>query len=478
MALQATRATLRGASVIGRGLLVLALAGMAGCDKQAPTLDVIRAGGELRIATVVSGTTYYESALGPAGFEHDLATRFASWLGVRPRFVIAEGYRGLRRMLDANKAHVAAALLTVDALDDVRLRYGPSYAIARVVVVHRRGRVAPRSVDDLRGLDGAALDGRGMRELISRNLPRAAGFRWTLDGDATADDLLEAVEDGRLDYAIVTAFDFDSARPYRPELLSLLDLGAPQAVAWLYRPGIDDSLGKAQLAFLRELRASGELATLEARYFAAQVDFDYVASRALLRDYDERLPHYRDEFIAMAAQTGLDWTLIAAVAYQESRWQEDARSPTGVRGLMMLTRKTAAAYGVDRLDGADSIRGGALYLANCKSRLPARIREPDRTSLALAAYNLGIGHLEDARVLTARAGRNPDRWADVREFLPRLAKRQWARRARHGFARGYQAVHFVDNTRRYADVLRWLEAETVPPAPAPTALAPSISPAL
>lgn len=458
----------------------LVLACLAGCDKPAPTLDVIRAGGELRIATLVSGTTYYEGPHGPVGFEHDLATRFAAWLGLRPRFVVADSYADLRRLLDTNKAHVAAALLTVGRPGDPRLRYGPTYAIARVLVVHRRGRVAPRTVDDLRELRGAALGGRAMRELIERELPPSEGFQWTLRQDAAADGLLQDVDEGRLDYAIVTAFDFDSARTYYPELLSLLELGAPQAVAWLYRPGIDDSLGRAQLEFLRALRATGELAALEARYFAHGGDFDYVASRALLRHYDERLPRFRDEFIATAAQTGLDWTLIAAIAYQESRWQEDARSPTGVRGLMMLTRTTAKAYGVDRLDGAESIRGGALYLADMLARLPERIREPDRTWLALAAYNIGFGHLEDARVLTARAGRNPDRWADVREFLPRLASKKWARRTRHGYARGYQAVHFVDSTRRYYDVLRWLEAETTPPAPPapPAPLTPAISPAL
>jgi membrane-bound lytic murein transglycosylase F len=115
---------------------------------------------------------------------------------------------------------------------------------------------------------------------------------------------------------------------------------------------------------------------------------------------------------------------------------------------MMLTQPTAAQLGVsNRLDPAQSILGGARYLRSLLDRLPSRIEMPDRLYLALAAYNIGLGHLEDARVITQRQGKNPDRWVDVREHLPLLTQRQWYSETRYGYARGYEAVAYVANVR-------------------------------
>ena len=146
------------------------------------------------------------------------------------------------------------------------------------------------------------------------------------------------------------------------------------------------------------------------------------------------------------------------MGYQESHWNPDAVSPTGVRGIMMLTEATARQLGVeDRVDPRQSIFGGARYLRRIKRKIPERIAEPDRTWLALAAYNIGFGHLEDARILTQANGGDPDRWEDVREHLPLLADPKWHTRTRHGYARGGQPVHYVENIRYYYDVLLWLD---------------------
>ncbi|MEX2482782.1 MAG: membrane-bound lytic murein transglycosylase MltF [Gammaproteobacteria bacterium] len=458
---------------------ILAVA-LGACSQPPPTLEVIRAGGELRVATLISATTYYDGAHGPLGFEYDFARSFAKSLGLEARFVFARDYRELRALLHDNKAHIAAALLPIGTAVDPGLRYGPSYAVTRQAVIHHRDRTGFETKDDLQGHPGAALDGRGVATLLERELPREAGYSWVLHDDAVADDLLQAVHDGTLDFAVLPSLDFDTARVYYPELETAFTIGQPQPVAWLFRRGRDDSLWQAQLEFLRQARETGVFDALFENYFGRNGDFDYVESRALLRHYDERLPAYRDDFVTMGERTNVDWRLLAAMAYQESLWRADARSPTGVRGLMMLTRRTAELFEVDRLDASDSIEGGARYFAEMKEKLPARIDEPDRTWLALAAYNIGPAHLEDARVLTDRAGDDPDRWADVRSHLPKLANKRWARKTRFGYARGHQAVHFVENTRRYYDVLRWLETEAAVPT-APSTATPSsklVSPVL
>ncbi|MDE2305184.1 MAG: transglycosylase SLT domain-containing protein, partial [Gammaproteobacteria bacterium] len=152
----------------------------------------------------------------------------------------------------------------------------------------------------------------------------------------------------------------------------------------------------------------------------------------------------------------LDWRLLAAIAYQESKWNPSATSPTGAKGLMQLTHDTAVAAAVhDPDDPRQSIFGGARYFREVLQKIPSHVPEPDRTWFALAAYNIGFGHLEDARVLAQKAGRNPDSWQDVREFLPLLAQPNWYAQTQNGYARGWEPVRYVDNVRGYRDMLEW-----------------------
>ena len=174
----------------------------------------------------------------------------------------------------------------------------------------------------------------------------------------------------------------------------------------------------------------------------------------LRQDLRAVLPHYRESFEEAARRAGLDWRLLAAVGYQESRWDPRARSPTGVRGLMMLTRDTALQLGVDREDARQSILGAGRLLQDIYAQLPRSIREPDRTAMVLAAYNQGYGHLLDARDVADLRGGNPDRWDDVRRALPLLEQAQWLPVTKYGFARGSEAVAFVERVRGYYAVLK------------------------
>src|SRR3989338_7795186 len=170
------------------------------------------------------------------------------------------------------------------------------------------------------------------------------------------------------------------------------------------------------------------------------------------------LPRYRHLFEEAARLTGEDWQLLAALAYQESQWDPLATSSTNVRGMMMLTEDTADRMKVkNRLDARESVIAGAKYLVLLKEQMPDRIPEPDRTWLALAAYNQGYGHLEDARILTKRAGLNPDSWADVKKWMPLLTQPDYYGTLKHGYARGGEAVILVESIRGYYDMLKRLE---------------------
>ncbi len=413
---------------------------------------------ELHIATIESSTTYFRGKHGRRGFEHDLARAFAHYVGATPRFIVAHDQDELVALIRSGKADIAAAHVTIRDTPPSGILFGPTYMTTRPLVVYRRGSDKPQTFAALRGKRLAASDTLDLRATLESTLRKDAGYLWPYDDGLPGEEMLALVEDGEIDYAIMASTEFEALQRFYPETQVAFEFGAPSAIAWLYSADQHFELRDKQLEFLRALRANGALAGMAARYFSTPREFDYVQSRDFLEHYAERLPAFRKLFEHSAVHYKLDWLLLAAMSYQESHWRKDATSPTGVRGLMMLTAKTAAALDVDRLDPHSCIRGGAEYLAMLKSKLPERIEDADRTWLALAAYNIGIGNLERARVLTAKAGRNADSWDDVRRFLPRVSIPTAVAHARLS-ARGNQAVHFVDNTRRYYETLRWLEGD-------------------
>lgn len=169
---------------------------------------------------------------------------------------------------------------------------------------------------------------------------------------------------------------------------------------------------------------------------------------------ETRLPHLRSSFEAAGRDTGFNWRMLAALGYQESRWRPAAVSPRGAQGVMMLMPLTVTKMGVKNVFSPDeNIMAGSRYLLLMKERIPKRIRDPDRTLLAMAAYNIGIGHLEDARIITQMRKKNPDRWADVRANLPRLADPHWHTRVKRGYANGRETAQFVERVSQFAAIL-------------------------
>ena len=232
-------------------------------------------------------------------------------------------------------------------------------------------------------------------------------------------------------------------------------------------PDTGDTALRDQLdAFIATSTDNGFLQKLYDRYYGHVQRIGPEFATRFLNDVREVLPQYRSFFHQAQQRTGLDWRLLAALAYQESKWDPLATSFTNVRGLMMLTEDTADALGVEnRLDPAQSIRGGADYLRQLLDQLPDTVPMPDRLWFALAAYNIGLGHLEDARVLTQRKGGDPNSWDDVMIRLPLLQKQSSFKDTRYGYAPGGQAFHFVKNIRHYQDILNWQDISENKPLP-------------
>lgn len=453
-------------------LLALALAWLLATPTPSHHLERVLDAGVLRVATRNGPTTYYEDANGYAGLEYELAARFAESLGVRLELVVRDSYPEILDSLNSGEADLAAAGLVVNEHWLKQMRFGPGFQDISQKLVYKQGRPAPKSVNQLKGELRVQAHSAQAERLLALKAENPE-LRWTEAANTTADELLAQVLSGELDYTVVDSHELALFRRVNPELAVAQELTTPAPLAWGFGKHGDDTLYARALAFFGELRASGELAQRVDRYYGHLGEFDYVDSKEFLAAVGGTLPKYLAEF-REAAAADLDWRLLAAVGYQESMWDPKARSRTGVRGMMMLTEVTAEALGVTRrTDAGQSIRGGAEYLRQLRGKVPAGIKEPDRTWFALAAYNVGWGHLDDARELTRAQGGNPDTWSEVKIRLPLLTQKRWYTRTAHGYARGYEPVRFVDAIRRYHETLSALYT----PEGKPTQIASAAKPA-
>jgi membrane-bound lytic murein transglycosylase F len=420
-------------------------------------LERVQSTGTLVVLTRRSPTTYFETADGPRGFEYDLANAFAQSLGVRARFVAIDRHADLLRDLEAGQADLAAAgiVATADIAD--RFLFSPAYQKIQQQVVYRLGSTPPRQISDLIGrhieVHRDTNHAARLREL-KQTYPRLG---WSEVDDNETEALLEMVWHGQLDVTLANSDTIALNRQLFPELQVAFDISAPQPLAWAFVKSEDRSLYDAAVQFLHRYRSAGELARLVDRYFGPASRAGDVNAQVYHSRIRERLPVFRALFARAGEIVALDWRLLAAVAYQESHWDPASVSPTGVRGIMMLTEDTAKYVGVTDLhDPEQSILGGARYLRDLYDRLDY-IPLPDRLWFALAAYNIGSGHLEDARILAQRHGKDPNSWSVIKEYLPLLEQPHWYDRTLFGFARGNETVSFVNRVRAYHDILLKLD---------------------
>nr|VFJ93500.1 MAG: membrane-bound lytic murein transglycosylase F [Candidatus Kentron sp. H]VFJ94309.1 MAG: membrane-bound lytic murein transglycosylase F [Candidatus Kentron sp. H]VFK00942.1 MAG: membrane-bound lytic murein transglycosylase F [Candidatus Kentron sp. H] len=427
------------------------------CSDRQGLLEQIERSRELRVVTRNSLTTCYRAGDGFAGFEYSLARRFAETLGVRLTIVFVDNDRQAMAALERGEGHLAAGLRAGSPESGTVVRWGPVYQQFHRQVVYRYGGRRPDDPGDLAGRFVEIASGHGYGAMLGGLADKYPDMVWRAHPSLGVAELLSLVLQRKVDLTIADAHELALLRQGYPELGAAFTLGDPQSLVWGVLFDTDDGLYLRVLRFFEEVKRKGELATLMERYYGHMDDFDYVETHRFLRHVKSRLPKYMTHFKAAAARHNLDWRLLSAIGYQESHWNPEAVSPTGVRGIMMLTADTARQVGVrDRTDERESILGGARYFVRVKKKIPTRIQEPDRTWLALAAYNVGFGHLEDARILTQRAGADPDLWRDVKRFLPLISQKQWYEKTRYGYARGHEPVQFVGNIRRYYDRLVWL----------------------
>ncbi|TAM10311.1 MAG: membrane-bound lytic murein transglycosylase MltF [Nevskiaceae bacterium] len=435
--------------------LIGALFLLSTCSPRPSLLDWVHARGTLRVASTNSPTTCYRGPASPLGFQCEILQKFAAKLGVELKVVyVSNQAAAIRAVLD-DRADLAAGVIKGTTGSDPLTLSPPVQRVTQQLVYGSAPR--PTDIGQLAGtlevVAGSAADAALLE--ASRT---ASGLTWNSTRSLGSEDLLYRVAEGQLAYTIAGSDLVALNQRFYPQLKTALTLTPPQSVVWAVRRSPDASLADAMDAFFTHLSVY-QIAVLRDAYFNRRSPLGHVDITQFTADAKRLLPAYRATFKTAAKANDVDWRMLAAVAYQESHWDPDAVSPTGVRGLMQLTHPTAKFVNVaSREDPHEAIGGGARYFAHLRSRIPASVPEPDRDWMALAAWNMGLGHLLDAQHITRQRRGNPNAWVDVRKALPLLTQEEWFQHTRYGYADGNQALGFVKNVQAYYDILVWLTA--------------------
>ena len=394
-------------------------------------------------------------------FEQQLVALFAKQLQIKIK-LLPMALDQIIPSLMTGKAHIAAAGLRGNETGG--LRFAASYQSVSEQVVCA---YPPRRMNELAGKAIAVAAGSAQETALRETQQKLPALHWEARHQQTVESLLSEVAAGKLECTIANEEQLALAHNFYPKLDAAFDIAEPSKLAWAFAPDGDEALFAEAQKFFALIKQDGTLRRLLDRYYGHNERLEAIDSVTFITKAQTELPHLRHLFEEAGAVTGIDWQLLAAIGYHESHWNPLATSFTNVRGIMMLTEDTADRMNVtDRLDPRQSILAGARYLQLLKEQLPLRIADEERTWLALAAYNQGLGHLEDARVLAAQNGLNADSWSDVKKMMRLLAQPQYFEQTKHGYARGGEAVVLVETVHLYYDMLKHMDTHEIADLPA------------
>ncbi|MBW2940569.1 membrane-bound lytic murein transglycosylase MltF [Zhongshania aquimaris] len=435
---------------------------LAGCGNDGSTangkvraVSDIKASGELRVLMRNAPTIYYLDKYNhPAGPEYQMAEAFAEHLGVKLVVVLEETINDTLTALKAGKADMAASGLTITDQRKSQFLFTKQIESVTEQLVCRRGGNVAKSLEQLSKVSIEVVTGSSYEETLETLKLSNPQLSWKSNTQTGTEALLQKVWNSKIDCTIADSTIVDVNRRFMPELIVLLDVSKPKSQAWMM-PNSGKSLKSEADTWLNSSAGKAIAKTVHNRYYSYIEQFDFVDIRTLTKRIEDRLPKYESIFAKAAKTHNIDESLMAAQAYQESHWDAQAKSPTGVRGIMMLTQNTAKSLGVkDRLNPKEAIPAGALYLDQMREKFDEAIPEPDRTYMALAAYNIGRAHMHDAQTLARKLGKDPKKWSDLREVLPMLSDKRYYKDLKYGYARGLEPVRYVQRIRNYEDIIK------------------------
>lgn len=420
-------------------------------------LDKIKREKKLNVVLLYSPSTYNIGVDGPQGFEYDLIKAYADYLGVELEIIPANTVKEAIEFSRNENIHITSASLTKTKEREDEFNFGPSYFEVQEQVICNRSMLGtkkfPKDVEDLSGLNIKVGEGTSYSATIRSLSQEGYDINVTFTSAYSTEELLEQVSSHKIDCTLADSNVFSINLRYYPEMEMAFTISDREQLAWVLPKGAE-KLEADMYYWLNDFSQKGKLDQLKDHYYSYVNFFDYYDNKMFYRRIGTRLPKYREYFEEAAQTYGIPWTLLAAISYQESHWNPKAKSFTGVRGMMMLTNVTAKILGVkDRLDPEQSIIGGTRHIKQMIKFVSDEVEGENRLKFALAAYNVGMGHIHDARKLAKRLGYNQNIWSDLKRVLPLLSKKKYYKTLKYGYARGEEPVKYVESIYDYRDIL-------------------------
>jgi membrane-bound lytic murein transglycosylase F len=421
----------------------------------------------LNVLFLNSPTTYYIGAEGPQGFEYDLLSEYAAHLGVDMNITEAHTIKEALSLSKNPNIHITSAAIVKTAQREKSLNFGPSYFEIQEQMICNRGmqiqHTFPKDVEELSGLSIMIEEGSSYAETVDALQEDGFEINATRTAEFSTIELLEKVANHEIDCTIAASNIYALNLRYFPEVAMAFTISKREQLAWVLPPDTEE-LEADMYAWLNDFNQQGKMTQLKDHHYSYVLFFDYYNTKMFYKRIQSRLPKYKKLFQEAATRFGIPWTLLAAISYQESHWNARAKSYTGVRGLMMLTRNTARLLGVEnRLDPKQSIVGGTRHIKQMLKFVRPEVVGENRLKFALAAYNVGLGHIRDAQTLAKEIGLNPNVWSDLKQVLPLLSQKKYYQKLQYGYARGSEPVKYVESIYNYRDILeKQLERDEKP----------------
>ena len=417
------------------------------------TLQKIKQTGVITVATRNSAHCYYLYRDQPMGFEYELAKAFAEYLGVGLQVRIVDNWSDMVAALSDGSAAFIAASMPITSKRQTQVAFSDGYMeVAQNIITHRKNTGIKEAAD----LSGKTIDvrkGTVYQQRLVELKKQGINLAIRLHDDLPVEELIQKVADGQIDFTIANSNIISINRRNFPGVVSTGSINDGMQLAWAVYPKSKKLLEQIN-AFLRMINKSGKFDEIYNKYYGDIDDFDYVDLEAFHRRVKNKLSRYSPFIKAAAKKHGFDWRLIAAQIYQESHLNPWAKSQAGARGLMQILPSTAKDLGIgDLFDPVQNINAGVQHLKDLYDHFDQAHGE-DRLLIALAAYNIGQGHINDARNLAKKKGLDPDKWVSLSKTLPLLQYRKYFMNTQYGFCRGTEPIRYIKQILIYYDVLK------------------------
>lgn len=436
------------------------LCSISGC-KKAPEytgLKDIKKAGEITVITRNNANCYYEYRDQEMGFEFDLAKAFANYLGVKLKLKIAEKWEGMIPDIQNSAGALIAASMTITPARQEQVAFSSGYkAIQQQIIVHRNNN-SIKKAEDLAGKTVHVRRGTSYQERLETLQKQGIALKIVLHDDIPTQELIRQVAQKKIEVTIADSNIALLNRRYFPQIIIAGPINEEEYLGWAVNRNAENLLNSIN-AFFKQIKANGKFAEIYSRYYSNVEIFDYFDMKKYHKRLKTKLPLYRPLIQKAAKKYNFDWRLIAAQIYQESHFDPNAASHAGAFGLMQLTENTAKSLGVKNiLSPEENIPAGVehlKYLYDYFNQAKGR----DRLFISLAAYNVGQGHLFDARNLARKMNMDPDKWKSIAKTLPKLRFRKYNKNSRYGYCRGTEALGYIKQIMIYYDILKQQSVE-------------------